>query len=56
MAPETAHHIQMKRLVLQSVSAQTLPIFAGSSQCYYSPLRERIWQSEDGDFSKLLKC
>lgn len=22
----------------------------------YSPLREHIWQSEDGDFSKLLSC
>lgn len=50
MAPETAHHIQMKRPVLQSVGAQNLPIFSGPSQCYHSPLRERIWQSEDGDF------
>lgn len=54
MAPETAHHIQTKKLVLQSVGAQNLPISFGPSQRHYSPLRERIWQSEDGDFSKLL--
>lgn len=34
----------------------TPPISSGPSQCYYSPLRERVWQSADGDFSKLLSC
>lgn len=35
MAPETAHHIQIKRLVLQSVGAQNLPISSGPSQCLF---------------------
>jgi len=56
MAPETARHVQMMRLVLQSEGTQNLPVSSGPSQCYYAPLRERIWQSEDGDFSKLLLC
>lgn len=54
MAPETAHHIQMKRLVLQSPGAHHLPISSGPSQCCYAPLRKRIWQIENGGFSKLL--
>lgn len=53
-APETAHHIQMKRLVLRSLGAHHLPISSGPSQRCYSPLRKCIWQIKNGDFSKLL--